>query len=398
MSSETEVPAQTPSAAPVVSESLLQDLDKNPGKLKDLDPALRGAVMDHVKKGLSSEAEIPAAAPDPVEVKETPKEEPKETPKPEESKAFDRREARRKHQELADEANRWEQKQKALQERAERAKKAVEEAQKAEVKAPEDPWDKDHQNKLYQEFTQLKSKYENLEKWVQEREQKEFDETASTAKEKREQALYGSIHSLQDEYTQLKTSKPFRDLDAENVAWLNALVEKSGVKEALPNATPDQLWQAANKRYETDPEFAKTVPAHPFSKEDAEKYALISELNARVSRHGGSIRGHWLEKLDDEGILEQVMQKGRQSAAEDAASRTVKAIQKATTDVQPIAPSDGSSRSGYLDPEWTPQKAATIQQQLVAKHKIGKALNAQEWDLLKKVQGIIKDSYLGVLQ
>lgn len=404
MSSETEVPAQKENAAPAISDSQLQDLDRSPGKLKDMNPTDRAAVMERVK-GLISEAEKPAAepAPDPAEAKETPKEASKEEPAKaeaakEEPKTLDRREARRKHQMAADEANQWEQKEKTLRERAERARQAVEEAEKTEAKAPEDPWDKDHQTKLYQELQSTKQSLEGLQKWVQEQQEKELNDTASTAKEKREQAVYGSIHTLQDDYAQLKTSKPFKDLDAENVAWLDGLVERSGVKAALPTADANQLYQAAVKRYESDPEFQKSIPAHPFSKEDAEKYKVISDLNAKVRQNGGSIRGHWLEKLDDEGILEEVMQKGRRSAAEDAASRTVKAIQKASTEVQPIAPSDGSSRTGYLDAEWTPAKAAATQQQLVAKHRKGTALNAQERDLLKKCQDIIKGSYLAAIQ
>lgn len=404
MSSETEVPAQTPNAAPAISDSQLQDLDKSAGqgKLRDMDSATRSAYMERIK-GAITEAENPSAAPaeteKPIqEPKETPKEEAAKAEPKEAPKAFDRREARRSHQMAADEANQWEQKAKTLRERAERAKKEYEELAKTEVKAPDDPWDKDHQTNLHKTVEDLKRENAEMKAWYQETRQKEIDEVTATAKEKRESALFGSIHSLQDEYTQLKTSKPFKELEAENVAWLTNLVERSGVKEALPGATPDKLWEAANKRYESDPEFAKSIPAHPFSKEDTEKYRVISELNAKARAEGGSIRGHWLEKLDDEGILEEVMQKGRQSAAEDAASRTVKAIQKASTDVQPIAPSDGSAKNGYLDPEWTPAKAATIQSQLVAKHKSGKALNPSERELLKKVQGIIKDSYLGVLQ
>jgi hypothetical protein len=363
--------------------------------------------MERVKQTIS-EAEKPAAVVEPVkdpaqEPKEAPKEEPakaeapKEEPK-EEPKQFDRRQARKQHQIDADEANRWAQKRKALEEKVAREKARVEELSKAEVKAPEDPWDKDHQTALHKTVEDLKRENAEMKAYFQELRQKEVEEVEVNAKQAQEKAIYGSIHSLQDEYAQLKTSKPFKDLDAENVAWLNTLVEKSGVKEALPTASAEELWAAANKRYESDPEFQKSIPPHPFSKEDLDKYRIISELNGKVRQVGGSIRGHWLEKLDDEGILEEVMQKSRQRAAEDAASRTVKAIQKASTDVQPIAPGDGSAKTGYLDPEWTPAKAATIQSQLVAKHKSGKGLNPQERELLKKVGGILKDSYLGVLQ
>src|SRR3990167_3204281 len=112
MPSEPEVPAQTPSAAPAITDSQLQDLDKSAGsgKLRDMDSATRDAYMARIKESIT-EAESPAAAiakppKDPAqEPKKAPKEEaakaeePKEVPKP-----FDRREARRQHQIEADDA------------------------------------------------------------------------------------------------------------------------------------------------------------------------------------------------------------------------------------------------------------------------------------------------------
>jgi hypothetical protein len=308
---------------------------------------------------------------------------------------MDAKERRKHHQRLADEANAMEQKAAALRARHERARKALEEAQKAEVKPPEDPWDEKHQSGLATELERLKKQVEILTKQTTEKSQEELDEVTRSELTAREKSLFGQFDDLQEEYEVLKTSRPFKELNALHADWMDTeLVAKSGLRQTMPEASLEDLRRAAVDKYNKDPEFAKSVAAYPITGEDAERFNTLLSLHHETATKGGDLEGNWLAKLKRSGQLEEVLQKGRKEAAEDAAHRTVKAIQKATTAVQPVAPGDGAG-GGYVDSEWNLSRARTVQGALVKKHQSGRALTAPEREELKKANELLRTEFVG---
>lgn len=397
------IPAQIPNAAPAgepaapqVTDALLQDLNANPGKMKELDPVTRKAVMHRLTQDPSAQADDAAAAPpDPAP---DPADKPKEDPPPAETpqdlpQPFDKKAARKKHQEEADEANLWEQKLKAAKARKERAKAEFEEIEKKPIAPPDDPWDKDHQTTVFKELTQTKEKLKKLEEHIFGKEQDEFESVERIAQQKRDDAEFGQIHALQEEYPELRTEKPFRQLNDAYSAWHAEMVEKSGVKAEMPSATPAELHQAAAARYEKDPEFQKTVGPIPIPEKDREKFNTALTLFHRKAAQGGSFKANWLEMLDDTGVLEEVVQRGRKQGAAEGAARTVQAIKKQEDAVTPISPADGSIKGGYQDDQWDLKKAGEIQRALIAKQRAGTRLTDQDRANLRTANAAIQGHY-----
>lgn len=404
------IPAQTESAAPAataapsVSDTLLQDLQSGAKSMTDLDVPTRKIAMDLVKKA-AIEAENPAAEPV-ADTEAKPIEKAPETPKAPEGDAkpegtaelqapMSGKERRKLNQQLADEANQLEQKTAAMKARQERARKEYDDAMKAEVKPPEDPWDATHQNKLASELEQTKKKLDLLTTRLEKQDQEELAAATASENTAREKSLFGQFDELQEEYEPLKTSKPFKQLNEEYSSWLDKeLVEKSGVRQSMPNASLDELRAAAAKRYNEDPEFNKTVAPYPITGTDAERFNVLLSLHHETATKGGDLESNWLGRLKRTGKLEEVLQKGRKEAAVEAAQRTVNAVKKANEAVQPVAPGDGAGR-GYVDEEWNLNRAKTVQESLVAKQLSGHALTAPEREQLRKVNELLRAEVVG---
>jgi len=379
-------------------DTTLEDLKSGKVQMRDLDPKVRATAMEKIRHELTGADESPASPEPESKPAEVPVEKPAEKVEEKPAKAMkpvDLDAMRKDNQRIVDEANKLEQQNEAKRKRLEKAKTDREALDKLEVKPPEDAWDPAHQVKLNETVERLQKRTEFLEKTLEERDREEVEALVKTTQEARENETFGSIHTLQEEYPdQLKTSKPFKELNDANTQWVSDLIEKSGVKEKMPGATPEQIFEAASNRYQSDPEFQKSVRPNPISEADFPKYKVICDINARKQKVGGTYKGHILEWFDSQGILADAMQKGRKEAAEDAAMRTVKAIQKTEEQPKPISPSDGSAKNGYLEPEMTLQKAADIQTQLVKKQKKGQ-LSPEERALLPKVNAIIRAAYAG---
>ena len=399
---QTDSAAPAANAAPVVPDTLLQDLQSGAKSMKDLDAPTRAIAMERIKATFG-EAENTAAAPaaenevKPIE-QATEKPTAPDAPKPEGEDLqapMSAKERRKLNQQLADEANTAEQKTRALLARQARAKAELEAAQKAEVKPPEDPWDATHQNNLATEFERMKKRIDFLEKQKGDADQEELDAATTNELTAREKSLFGQFDDLQEEYEPLKTTKPFKQLNEMYSNWLDTeLVEKSGMREKMPGSSLEDLRKAAVERYNKDPEFVKTISPYPITGTDAERFNTLLSLHHETATKGGDLEGNWLSRLKRTGKLEEVLQKGRKEAAEDAAKRTVNAIRKANEAVQPVAPGDGAGR-GYIDEEWNLTRAQTVQQALVKKHTSGQGLNVSERETLKKVNAILTESFAG---
>jgi hypothetical protein len=187
-------------------------------------------------------------------------------------------------------------------------------------------------------------------------------------------------------------------LNEEYSAWLDKdLVEKSGLRETMAGKTLEEIRAAAIDKYNKDPEFAKTVAAYPLTGDDADRYNTLLTLHHLTATKGGDLESNWLGMLKKSGQLETAMQKGRKDAAEDAASRTVKAIQKANDAVQPVAPGDGAG-GGYVDEAFNIGRAKNVQTTLVNKQRAGQRLNATELETLKKVTLFLTNDFVGAAQ
>ncbi len=401
-------PAQTDSAAPAaaaapsVSDSTLQDLSSGAKSMKDLDPAERKLAMAAVRESVmeadnraapETEAKSIEKAPEAAKAPEPEAKAKGELPAP-----VDIKERRRINQRLADEANQLEQKTAALKARQERARKDLEDAQKAEVKPPEDPWDKSHQDGVATELERLKKQVEILTKREVDKGQAELEDATRSENIARENSLYGQFDDLQDEYEPLKTSKPFKELNAVHTSWFDSeLIEKSGLRQSMPDASIEQLRAAAAVKYNQDPEFAKTVAPYPITGDDAERFNTLLTLHHETATKGGDLEGNFLALMKRKGLLDEMMQKGRKDAAEDAAKRTVDAIKKQQTTVQPVAPGDGAG-SGYIDEGFNITRAQSVQKTLVNKQAAGQSLTPAERETLKKVTAFLTNDFVGAAQ
>lgn len=396
----TEVSAtvQTDSAAPVITDELLRELDQNPEKVHSLDKKTRRAFLERMKSQAddSAEGEGQGAEAEPKKEAEGDKSAEKEADaKAKESEAArqptelekKREAAKEEAQRLADEINRYEQRIKARKEREEKLKKEWEEFEKAGVKKPADVFDEKHQDHVAQELALTKKKLELMEKRYEERENEEIQEAETTKRKLEEDRVFGEFETLQLQYDELHTKQPLRVLNQKYAGWLDALVLESGVKEQNPTADPALLRQKAVERYNTDSEFQKTVKAKP--PEEMDKLALLLQLNERKQKHGGTVRGHWLEMLDEQGIIADVVQRGRKEAATEAAHKTVAAMKRGSDEITTISPSDGTAKAGYTDPGMTDAAAKTFLNLVSQKHLAGKVLTPEEKVKFKLVRAFL---------
>ena len=385
---------QTTSAEPVVlTDELLRDLDEHPEKIHDLDRKTRNAVLDRMKSqadegadgtdtGAKTDTEKKAI---PAETDKATTEEPKKTETEDVTELQKQREAKKEEaQRLAEEINRYEQRIKARKEREERLKKEWEEFEKAGVKKPADVFDETHQNTVAHELALTKKKLELMESRYQARENEEILEAETHKKKLEEDRVFGEFENLQGQYEELRTKEPLRVLNQKYANWLDSLVAESGVKTSNPDADPATLRQKAVERYNTDSEFQKKVSAKP--PEEMDKLALLLQLNERKAKVGGTVRGHWLEMLDEQGIIADVVQKGKKAAATEATNKTISALKKGADEISTISPSDGTAKAGYTDSGMNESAAKAFLHYVTQKHLAGGVLTPEEKSKFKLVR------------
>lgn len=363
--------AQTQGAAPdVLTEEMVADFDKNPHKIAEAPREIRQALRDRIGKPPADDAAGDSGAPDPAGEKpaapETPAEPMGEPAKEEGQKPESVEEKRARLRAMDNEANTIEQRIAAAQRRLAKAKEKEDEFKKANPDTkPADYLEESHQAGLHSKVTELEALVHSLRSQVQERDQEEIETLTRSKATTAENKISAEIDMLMEDpkFTAARMKKSFAQANAEYAGWLDNLVQLSGLNQDTlsdeEKANPVQALRAkALAKYEEDPTFKSTVKVSP--PEEMDKLSFWLEAYGRKGKHGGTIKGHLFEILDEAGVLEEGFQRGQHNAARTAANKTVDAIRKQDEEITTIAPTDGASRPAGTDNELTPQSAAAF--------------------------------------
>ena len=375
-------------AAPQLTDAYLQDIVDHPEKMADLDSATRKNVLEALdlkpgaekKAAQGDDAKSQESKPEgekPAEKEPAAQEPEKKPPTEQEVRA-----ARRRAQELADESNRLEQKEKTLRERLAKATKGLEDA-KADadkVKKPSDFLEDSHQEAQQKTIERLVREVEILKGAHTDSAKDELQAVEAKLSRTKEASTFAHLEDLQDHYEGLRTKVPLSTLHEKYSEWVASVVELTGVKAGTPDATPQKLAEMALEKWNSDPALqAKSKPP-----EESDKLNILLAAHHKTARSGGSLRANLLEVLDDEKILETVVQKGRQDAAKEAARSTVDALKKPNTEIQTLSPAEGAAKPESAEKS----KEANIQfmEYVYQKQHSGGRLSPDEFARLKQVR------------
>ena len=387
---QSSVTAEKPNGAaakPELTDEFLQDLIQNPSKASGLDRETRQRVLKRMgdmeetgfeqtvpDKEKAAEEKKPAE----TQAEKKPETETKPEGKVEEKPSelpFDVRQARKRHQELVDEANRWEQKLKTAQVRREKATKAFEEIQKAEVKPPDDFLDDKYQGDLKTRLERSEKAIEFLKAQLEDRDKDEIEELTTQRHSREEDKIFSEIDTLQARFPELKTSKPFKHINAEYAGWVDSMVTALG-KQPSDSVSYDDLRKEALEKYQSEQSFRDSVKAKP--PEEIDKLRIILSVHHRKLQSGGSYKSNYLDLLDDDDVLETTMQKGRAEAAKDAARETVKAMKKSEEEITTLSPTDGTSKGGTQENDFSPAAMTSFLETIQAKLSSGIKLTPED--------------------
>ncbi len=138
-----------------------------------------------------------------------------------------------------------------------------------------------------------------------------------------EAGYYQSASKIQEEFTILKTAKPYKQAEAAAKSYFNDIV-KAHNNGSLENVT-QEIQDAAWDRYLSDPEFKKTLAAAP---EDFDTVTVIMEARAESAKNRGTLYGNTVEIMNRRGLMGKQKDAWITAGATDAASRTHAALQR----------------------------------------------------------------------
>jgi hypothetical protein len=387
MEQGTENTVQIIDAAPVLTQEFLADLDANPHKMSEQPKAIRNAVLAHIANptdlSAAAEPEVKVTATDPVKPASV-----------EEAPTKTIQQIKQEQKAAADAANRDEQKLAAAKARQAKAAAELAEFEKLTPEsAPEDYLDDSHQESVHARLTRIEKENEAYRKYRAEKEAEEIEALTKSTQTRKEAQLFDEVAALQadDKFAAIRMKTPFAKANADYASWLDNLVQLSGVsKDQLTAAElkspTNALRNRAMARFDSDPDFKASVKVAP--PEELEKLYLILEAHDRKRQHGGNLKGHIFEILDEQGILGNVMHRDSQDAARTAANKTADAIRTKTTDLQTISPDDGVHKVLAADQTLTAQSAAAFMTNLKNNqlNKPGYKMTADEKAMLAKIR------------
>lgn len=387
---------------PVLTEEMVADFDQNPHKLgsqsKEIRDAMKKRILEPSDESAAGESEADTAKPA-DQALEKPAGDPPAGDKPSETEAQkpkSKEDLRAALKAEADEANRLEQKIAAANARRKRLEDEWAKTEKSQpAKKPADFLEDQHQEDVLTRLERLEQRNGFLETLIKERDQEEIDSLTQAKGSKAQNAMFTEIDILQEDpkFAAVKMKKSFAEKNAEYSNWLDNLVGLSGfTQESLSEdekANPVNALRAkAMERYESDADFKATVKIQP--PEEMDKLSMLLEAHGRKAKHGGTIKGHLFEILDDAGILGDVVQRGRHDAAVAASNRTADAMRKQNEEIQTIAPGDGASRPVVGDDELTPASAAAFMNAIRQKQNNGQKLDENDKKMLGRIREFAK--------
>lgn len=367
---------------------LLQEYAAHPEKANALNRADRKAMIraataqdqgaDPQNAPAAAIAEVPVVPKVEPKIEEKQEQVIEKLPEPTQSDA-EIKEAKRRHQQAADEANKWEQKKLALAAKAERDRLEVERIKNSQVAPPDDFLDDKHQASLHERLLKQEKMLEQLQKSNGERDESELKDLQQRAQTNRETSVFSEIDGLQAEFPELKMSVPFSVANEQYSKWLE------GAKTAMGHTggvSKEQVSQWASK-YDADPEFRNRFPVG--KPQDLNKLLDILEIHYQKPQ-GGSLTAVYLDRLHKSGKLSERFGRNTtdadQAAASanaqrDAARKTVEAMKKKESELATLSPGDGSG-TNPLNDEITPQTAAMLLDAMQAQIKAGKKLTPEQ--------------------
>lgn len=337
---------------PELTQELIDEIAENPDKIDSLDMDLKRKVTDHLTSGkmdFGSHEEEPTKEKVDEKPEEKQEEKPKEeAPKPEPEWKKRIREAKEKEQENAEIAEN-------LRKRKEKLTKEYQESIK-DLKPDEDiVYDEDFAKQMWETNQKLAKKIELLEKSMTEADLEEAEKFTRKSKEAQQMGVLYEIEDLQNEYPeQLKTKNSFERLNSDYSRYLDSLVKVAGL-DSDQEMSKKQKRDMAYQMYEEDPLFRKKVkeaevelPESLKDEEEFKKYEFITNLYNQKHTNGGSLKGNFLEHLDSQGKLDEILQRVKKEAAIEASKKTLDSMEG--TGVSEPSASDGAGKTEYTKP------------------------------------------------
>jgi len=322
-----------------VTPELLTEVRSDPKKIHQYKGKEREAILKAAVEGDAGQAE-------PEQVKEPEKEaKAPEAEKQPEGEADDEAQARRKAKRdtkyWEDRQNKVKQQIDADEKRLKDLRDKLEAAKTVSVEKPEDPLSDEYQTGLAKQLAEAMKRLETLETRYQDDVESQVKSGKEELQTTTEKAVFKSLEDLQDRFPSLKTKDSIVTLNKKYANFLNDVVSASGLQKE--GADVNEVRAAAMERYNSDPEFQKLVKSKP--PEEMDKLSLLLKAQNRAQAMGGSVKSHLLDIMDETGILAAQFERGTRSAAEDAATRTLRAMDSAN-EIKTIGPGDGAARSG----------------------------------------------------
>ena len=326
-----------------VTPEILADVRDNPNHMSNYSKTQRADIL----KSAMDEGDAPETTPETTP--ETPETQPETPAEPEVPEPTDKKDGF--YQEKKRDAKYWEDRQKKAKEaalaeegRLTTLRSKLKDAKEGKVETTSDPLDPKHQETIYEQLQRANRRLEVLESHIEQGTEK----TVSTAKEEaltsEERATFQTLESLQDEYPSLKTKEPIPVLNRKYAEFLQEIISSSGIKEG----TADEIRRNAYERYQSDPEFKKQITRQLPDEMDKLNTLLLAQN--RAAQQGGDVEAHLLLIMKKSGALTNVMQRTAQTATQEGASKTLKAM-STSGELKTIGPGDGARSRQKGTPE-----------------------------------------------
>lgn len=225
-------------------------------------------------------------------------------------------------------------------------------------------------------------------------------EVASKRKEEIQQnKLFAEFDVLQDEFTELKTKVPFSQMDRQYADLQRRLVSVFGLDKLDANkdkpfhevaAQADELLAAPQWRKKAE-ESGVVIPAFVDNKAEMAKYDYLLTLHGKRKKIGGTLKGNYLEELEESGKLAQAIKRAKDKAAVDGSLKTAGLMAPEET-VTVITPSDGvGSKAGSAD--LTPEKAQERLNVLLSKPDRGQPWSDDDKKEFQKIKEFVRSGF-----
>lgn len=358
-----------------ITEEMIEGLKEDPSKISDYDPDVQEKIMRTLDSGgefdfgTSSEAEGTVKEPEKTPEKIEPLAKPEEKPEWQRIKEDNAREVESYRVKAEKAKSRQEQFDQNYQESIKDMK----------IEAPDDTYDENFMEDykgLKKMVLETQKENKLLRQELFSRDDEDFQDATDKSNKAKQKGVFAEIGQLQTEYgDQLKTETPVEKLNADYSGYLDLLVKQAGLNEEKYKDMPtEEKRDLAYDMFEKDPVFRKSatdagveLPKSLQNETDFKKYEYLMDLHSQKQKDGGSLKGNFLERLSNEGKLDEAITKIKKEAAIEASNKTIDSLKEpkiSEPDTSDGHGADYSKPSGEITQESMAQRINYLAEQV----------------------------------